>query len=219
MLGAGIPESHWVAVLPSHLDDKARDAYEELTGARHGCQMISWTDLADLFELCFQDKVNLNNALLMLKGMKFDWWKDDFTEFSTRFYDMAAKDYYQFDPVALDFAASVALRDHLPQAWLNKLDEAHNEDAHRMAFSYDRDICQLLQNMERARSESQRLYSELKADNSKTEPKKNAKGQPMLNADTGPPSNGQNDGQHGNGRKKGNQGRPPSAFMEFMLDI
>ncbi len=42
MMGAGIPQSHWVAVLPSHLDDKARDAYEELTGARHGCQVIEW---------------------------------------------------------------------------------------------------------------------------------------------------------------------------------
>ncbi len=46
MLGAAIPESHWVAVLPSHLDDRARDAYEELTGTRRGCQTIPWTELA-----------------------------------------------------------------------------------------------------------------------------------------------------------------------------
>ncbi|MCP4536706.1 MAG: hypothetical protein GY832_06125, partial [Chloroflexi bacterium] len=86
MLGVGIPESHWVAVLPSHLDDKARDAYEELTGARRGKQTIAWTELADLFELRFQDKVNPNNAMLLLQGMKFDRVKDDFTEFSMHFY-------------------------------------------------------------------------------------------------------------------------------------
>ncbi len=91
----------------------------------------------------------------MLRGMKFDRYKDDFTEFSTRFYDMAAKAYHAFDLAALDFIASAALRDHLPQAWLNKLDEAHNEDATRIAFSYDREICQLVQNTERVRSESQ----------------------------------------------------------------
>ncbi len=82
MLGAAIPESHWVAVLPSHLDDRARDAYEELTSARRGCQTIPWTELAELFEARFQEKVNPNNALLMLRGMKFDRNKDDFTEFS-----------------------------------------------------------------------------------------------------------------------------------------
>ncbi len=148
MLGAAIPESHWVAVLPSHLDDTARDAYEELMGARQGCQTIPWKELAELFKVRFQEKINPNNALLMLRGMKFDRYKDDFTEFSTRFYDMVAKAYHAFDPAALNFAASAALRGHLPQAWLNKLDEAHNEDAARIVFSYDREICQLLQNTE-----------------------------------------------------------------------
>ncbi len=33
MMEADIPKERWVAVLPSHLDDTARDAYEELTGA------------------------------------------------------------------------------------------------------------------------------------------------------------------------------------------
>ncbi len=61
---------------------------------------------------------------------------------------MVAKAYHAFDPATLDFAVSAALRDHLPQAWLNKLDKVHNEDSSRIAFSYDRDICQLLQNME-----------------------------------------------------------------------
>ncbi len=32
MMGADISKERWVAVLPSHLDDTARDAYEELTG-------------------------------------------------------------------------------------------------------------------------------------------------------------------------------------------
>ncbi|MCP4544631.1 MAG: hypothetical protein GY832_46610, partial [Chloroflexi bacterium] len=101
MLGAGIPQTHWVAVLPTHLDDRARDAYEKLTGAHRGCQTIDWDELAEKFELRFQETINPNNAMLMLKGMKFDRWKDDFSEFSTRFYDMAAKAYHKFDPAAL----------------------------------------------------------------------------------------------------------------------
>ncbi len=72
MRGAAIPRLHWVAVLASHLDDKARDAYEELTGARRGCQTIEWDELAEKFELRFQEMINPNNAMLMLKGMKFD---------------------------------------------------------------------------------------------------------------------------------------------------
>ncbi|MCP4543494.1 MAG: hypothetical protein GY832_40800, partial [Chloroflexi bacterium] len=103
MRGAAIPRMHWVAVLASHLDGRARDAYEELTGTRRGCQTIEWDELAEKFELHFQEMINPNNAMLMLKGMKFDHWKDDFTEFSTRFYDMAAKAYHKFDPAALDF--------------------------------------------------------------------------------------------------------------------
>ncbi len=110
--------------------------------------MLSWQELADLFEARFQEKINPNNALLMLKAMKFDRYKDNFTNFSTRFLDVAAKAYHAFDPATLDFAASTALRDKLPQAWLNKLDEAHNEDPSRIAFSYDWEVCQLLQDME-----------------------------------------------------------------------
>ncbi len=110
--------------------------------------MIPWHELADLFEVRFQEKVNPNNALLMLKVMKFDRTKDNFTEFLTRFFDVAVKAYHKFDLAALDFAASTALRDKLPQAWLNKLDEAHNEDPSQIAFSYDREVCQLLQDME-----------------------------------------------------------------------
>ncbi len=49
MMGADIPNERWVAVLPSHLDDTARDAYEELMGARCGNQTIPWNELADLF--------------------------------------------------------------------------------------------------------------------------------------------------------------------------
>ncbi len=113
---------------------------------------------------------------------------------------------------------SAALRDHLPQAWLNKLDEAHNEDAARIAFSYDREICQLLQNTEWARSESQRLYSELKKDDTKTDIRKNVKGQPVFNADTAPPNNGQSEGQRVNGQKRG-KGPPLSAFLQFVPDI
>ncbi|MCP4698291.1 MAG: hypothetical protein GY862_15770, partial [Gammaproteobacteria bacterium] len=202
----------------AHLDDRARDAFEELMGMRRGCQTIEWDKLAEKFELRFQDTINPNNAMLTLKGMKFDRWKDDFTEFSTRFYDMAAKAYHRFDPAALDFAASAALRDHLPLAWLNKLDEAHNEDSNRITFSYERDYCQLMQNTERARSELQRLYSELRKDNGKPDTKKNAKGGPMFNTDTGAPSEPQNEGQRGNGRKKWNRGKPPSAFAQYLPD-
>ncbi len=82
MMGVAIPETHWVAMLPSHLDNRARDAYEELTGTRQGCQTIPWSELVELFEACFQEKVNPNNAL-MLRGMKFDCYKDDFTKFSS----------------------------------------------------------------------------------------------------------------------------------------
>ncbi len=135
-------------MLPSHLDDTAQDVYEELTGARCGNQTIPWHELADLFEARFQEKINPNNALLMLTVLKFDHNKDNFTAFSTTFLDLASKAYHAFDPAALDFVASTALRNKIPQAWLNKLDEVHNEDPSRIAFSYDREVCQLLQDME-----------------------------------------------------------------------
>ncbi len=64
----------------------------------------------------------------MLKALKFDNTKDDFTTFSTKFLDLTAKAYHRFDPATLDFIASTVLRDKLPQVWLTKLDEAHNED-------------------------------------------------------------------------------------------
>ncbi len=148
MMGATIPQTQWVVVLPSHLDDSSRDAYEELTGARCGNQTIPWTELANLFEAHFQEKINPNNALLMLKVLKFDCNKDDFTTFSTKFLDLTANAYHRFDPATLDFVASTALRDKLPQAWLTKLDEVHNEDPTRMVFSYDWEVCQLLQDTE-----------------------------------------------------------------------
>ncbi len=87
--------------------------------------------------------------------MKFDHTKDNFTAFSTKFLDVVAKAYHAFDPAALDFIALTALRGKIPLVWLNKLDEAHNEDPLRIAFSYDREVCQLLQDTERARAESQ----------------------------------------------------------------
>ncbi len=132
-----------------------------------------------------------------------------------RFYDMAAKAYHVLDPAALDFAVSIALRPHLPVAWLNKLDEAHNKDVSRIAFMHDRDICQLLQNTERAHSELQCLNSELKADGSKPESKRNGKAMLVFNTDTVPAENGQNNGQRGNGKRRGNRGRTPSAFAQY----
>ncbi len=72
MKGADIPRERWVAVLPSLLDDSSRDACKELTGPRRGNQTLSWTELADLFEACFQEKTDPNNVLLMLKALKFD---------------------------------------------------------------------------------------------------------------------------------------------------
>ncbi len=84
----------------------------------------------------------------MLKALKFDRNKDDFTAFSTKFLDLVSKAYHAFDLAALDFVASTALRDKLPQAWLNKLDDAHNENPAQITFSYDREVCQLLQDTE-----------------------------------------------------------------------
>ncbi len=55
----------------------------------------------------------------MLKALKFNRNKDDFTTFSTKFLDLVSKAYHMFDPAALDFVASTALRDKLPQAWVN----------------------------------------------------------------------------------------------------
>ncbi len=78
MKGADIPQSMWVAVLPSHLDDLSRDVYEEITAPRHGNQYIPWSELVDLFEACFQEKINPNNALLMLRALKFDHNKEEF---------------------------------------------------------------------------------------------------------------------------------------------
>ncbi|MCP4544097.1 MAG: hypothetical protein GY832_43860, partial [Chloroflexi bacterium] len=219
MRGAAIPRNHWVAAVASHLDDKARDLYEELTGARRGCQTIEWDELAEKFELRFQEVINPNNAMLKLRGMKFNRNKDDFADFSTNFYEMAAHAFPKFDSAALDVAASAELRHHLPQGWVNKLDEAHNKDSDRITFSYDRDLCQLLQNMERARSEGQRLTNDLKKEDGKPEAKKNVKGQPMFNTDTGAPDEAQGGGQRGRGRQKGNKGDPPSAFTRYMPDI
>ncbi len=105
MMGAAIPQQQWVAVLPSHLDDTARDAYEELMDARRGNQTIPWNELTNLFEARFQENINPNNALLMLKALKFDRNKDDFTAFSTKFLDLVSKGYHAFDPAALDFVA------------------------------------------------------------------------------------------------------------------
>ncbi len=128
MKGVDIPQAGWVAVLLSHLDDLSRDAYEEITGPRRDNQTLSWSELADLFEACFQEKVNLNKALLMLRVLKFDCNKEEFSTFSTKFLDLASKAFSQFDLAALDIMASSELREKIPIAWLNKLDDAHNED-------------------------------------------------------------------------------------------
>ncbi len=66
MKGAEIPQSRWIAVLPSHLDDLSRDVYKEITMLGRGIQYIQWIELVDLFEASFQEKINPNNALLML---------------------------------------------------------------------------------------------------------------------------------------------------------
>ncbi len=45
MKGADIPQSMWVAVLPSHLDNLSRDAYEEITVPGRGnqyCHRANW---------------------------------------------------------------------------------------------------------------------------------------------------------------------------------
>ncbi len=86
MKGAEIPQERWVAVLPSHLDDLSRDVYEEITAPGCSNQYIPWNELVDLFEAHFQEKINLNNVLLMLHALKFDRNKDDFSTFSTKFF-------------------------------------------------------------------------------------------------------------------------------------
>ncbi len=112
--GADIPQARWVAVLPSHLDDLSRDAYEEITAPRCGNQDIPWSELVDLFEARFQEKVNLNNALLMLRVLKFDHNKDDFSTFSTKFFGLVSKGFSQFNAAALDVVASTKLRERFP---------------------------------------------------------------------------------------------------------
>ncbi len=56
---------------------------------------------------------------------------------------------------ALDVVASTELRDKIPLAWLNKLNDAHDEDPSRLTFLYDQEICQHLQNTEHARAKLQ----------------------------------------------------------------
>ncbi len=66
------------------------------------------------------------------------------------------------------------------------------------------------------RAESQRLHSELnRKDDSRTDPKKNFKGQPVFNVDMATQNDEQSIGQRGNGRKKG-KGRSPSTFQGYM---
>ncbi len=84
----------------------------------------------------------------MLKALKFDRTKEDFTAFSTKFLDLVSKGYNAFDSATLDFVASTALREKLPLAWLNKLDDVHYEDLTRIAFSNDWEVCQFLQDTE-----------------------------------------------------------------------
>ncbi len=115
----------------------------------------------DLFEARFQEKINPNNTLLLLCVMKLDCNKDDFSVFSTKFFDLVSKAYSQFNAVALDVVVSTVLRDKIPQAWLNKLDDVHDENLARLAFSCDHGICQHLQNSERVQSEHQKLHNEL----------------------------------------------------------
>ncbi len=55
----------------------------------------------DLFEARFQEKINLNNALLMLKALKFDCNKEDFMAFSTKFLDLVSRGYDAFDSATL----------------------------------------------------------------------------------------------------------------------
>ncbi len=50
MKGADIPQSRWVTVLLSHLDDLSRDTYKEITTPGCGNQYIQWSELVDLFE-------------------------------------------------------------------------------------------------------------------------------------------------------------------------
>ncbi len=201
--------------MPSHLDDLSRDAYEEITAPGRGNQYIPWSELVDLFEAHFQEKINLNNALLMLHAMKFDHNKDNFSTFSTKFFDLVAKIYSQFNAAALDVVASTELRDKIPQAWLNKLNDAHDENPARLAFLYDCEICQHLQNTEHVWAESQKLNNELcmdRKDNSKVDQKKNFKGQAVFSAETNAPSNEQFARKCGNGQTKA-KGRTPSAFQ------
>ncbi len=50
MNGAYIPQLRWVAVLPTHLDDLSRDAYEEITAPGQGNLYIQWSELVDPLE-------------------------------------------------------------------------------------------------------------------------------------------------------------------------
>ncbi len=97
----------------------------------------------------------------MLQALKFNCNKDDFLTFSTKFFDLVSKGFSQFNAAALDVIASTELREKIPLAWLNKLNDVHDEDPSQITFSYDREVCQHLQNTECAWAESQRLHSKL----------------------------------------------------------
>ncbi len=150
--------------------------------------------------------------------MEFDCQKDDFSTSSTKFFDYIPKVYNLFDAAALDVVAPTELRDKIPMAWLNKLDDAHNENPSRIAFSYDCKFCMHHQNSEQARVEHQRLNNELNLNRRyepKMEQKKNVRGKAMLSADTTLPGDDQFAGKWGNGQKK-NKGRHLSVFEGYM---
>ncbi len=173
--------------------------------------------MADLFEAHFQEKVNPNNTLLLLRVVKFDQTKDDFAIFSSKFLYLVAKAFHSFDLAALDVVASSELRDKIPWAWLNKPDEAHDERPSIIAFSYDCEFCMHLQNSELAEAECQQLTNELKMgrrDEMKMEQKKNPKMQVVLNTDTALPDEEQFARRCGTGQKK-TKNKHPSIYEGY----
>ncbi len=66
MNSAGVPEDAWDAIVGRYLDNATYKAYEHWTTRRIGCQTITWSQLAQLFENQFQEKKEPFNAHLEL---------------------------------------------------------------------------------------------------------------------------------------------------------
>ncbi|MCP4526400.1 MAG: hypothetical protein GY833_10870, partial [Aestuariibacter sp.] len=106
-----------------------------------GCQTITWSQLAQLFENQFQEKKEPFNTHLELRALTFTKGKDDFLMFAIDFMNLMNYSNQELNPDQLDCIASRELRTKLPAQWQKELDKLHQEDGRRVTFSYDKEWC------------------------------------------------------------------------------